>query len=229
MADDVLPDILANVKKEFEKRYKSSDVIKQLLDDKTSFSNANKFSKAVGEILADVLGQEVTIELLPDGHMYFNIADRLLRDVLGTNHRIITKYAEDVQAYLNKQAKIGLKIQSPKINNDRIVGLVNRLDETDIYDDIAWIMNAPIVNFSQAVVDDFIKSNVSFHAKTGLKPKITRIVVGKCCEWCEQKAGTYDYPVPDDFYMRHQRCDCIVEYHPRDGRGIQNSHTKKWR
>ncbi|MDD6201372.1 MAG: hypothetical protein PUB13_00270 [Lachnospiraceae bacterium] len=52
---------------------------------------------------------------------------------------------------------------------------------------------------------------------------------GGCCEWCRALAGTYSYPdVPKDVYRRHQRCRCIVEYYPGNGKR-QNVHSKKWK
>ena len=229
MSDDILPDLLSKIKKDFKERFDDDESIAFLLTQKNSFANANKFAKRVGELLAETLAEDIDASTLPDGKMYFNIAERLLNDVLGNNHKVITEFAESVQKKLNAEANINLAIMKPKINRDRVKGLVKRVSEDDNYDNVSWLLDTPITNFSQSVVDDFIKANVDFHAKTGLKPKLTRTVIGKCCKWCEEKAGTYDYPVPDEIYFRHRNCDCIVEYFPRDGRGIQNSHTKRWR
>lgn len=215
-------------KKEFNAKYASSPKIKELLKNKTS-QNSYLFAKEVGQILANVFESNLTMNVLPDGKMYFNIAERILFDTLGTNHKLVTQYASQMQSALNKEAKIGLKPREPSLNKDKIKGIVNRVSYEENYDDIKWIMKDPIVNFTQSVVDDFIMENVNFHGKSGLKPQIKRYVVGKCCDWCEQKAGTYSYPVDKSLYARHENCDCIVEYHPKDGRGIQNSYTKQWR
>lgn len=161
--------------------------------------------------------------------MFFNIGERILNETLGNNHKLVTEYAVELQTALNKEAGIGLKPKTNKVNQDRIDGLVNRLSTEDNFDEVKWILKDPVANFSRSVMDDFIMTNADFHAKAGLKPKLTRYVNSEHCEWCDKIAGTYDYPVDRIIYARHENCDCVVEYHPKDGRGIQNSHTKRWR
>lgn len=232
MADDIVPGLLEKIQKEFDEQVKKSpkikEVLKQLKGKNATYKNANEFSIELGEILADVLGKNISGNVLPDGRMYFNIGQRILNEFLGNNYKLISGYSGDVQALLNQQAKIGLKTQVPPINQNRIDGLINRLDKEPIFDNVKWLLEEPIINFSQNIVDDFVETNANFHAKAGLNPKLTRTVHGKACDWCKNLAGTYDYPAPDNIYQRHERCHCIVEYNPKDGRGIQNSHSKKW-
>ena len=94
----------------------------------------------------------------------------------------------------------------------------------------ASIMRGTYISLEETADVVFLQwTNADFHAKAGLKPKLTRYVNSEHCEWCDKLAGTYDYPVDKIIYARHENCDCVVEYHPKDGRGIQNSHTKGWR
>ena len=217
MIDDIVPKLLDDLKKEFLSKYKTNKKIPKLLEDK-NHANAYLYAQEVGEILAEVFDSKLSASILPEGKMYFNIAERILNETLGNNHKLVTDYAVELQTALNKEAGIGLKPKTNKVNQDRIDGLVNRLSTED-----------PVANFSRSVMDDFVMTNADFHAKAGLKPKLTRYVIGKCCKWCDKLAGTYDYPVDRIIYARHENCDCVVEYHPKDGRGIQNSHTKGWR
>ena len=83
------------------------------------------------------------------------------------------------------------------------------------------------MNMIQAVTLYF-KNYVNFQGRSGLTPKIIRKAERKCCDWCAQLAGEYDYPdIPDDVYRRHERCQCTVEYDPGEGRR-QNVHTRQW-
>lgn len=228
MVDDIVPKLLDDLKKEFSSKYKANKKIPKLLETK-NHANAYLYAQEVGNILAEVFDSKLSASILPDGKMFFNIAERILNETLGNNHKLVTDYAVELQTTLNKEAGIGLKPKKNKINQDKVDGLINRLSAEDNFDEVKWILKDPVVNFSQSVIDDFIMTNVDFHAKAGLKPKLTRYVVGKCCEWCENLAGTYDYPVDKIIYARHENCDCIVEYHPKDGRGIQNAYSKGWR
>ena len=229
---DVLPKLLEEVKNEFELAYGESEIIRnafaKLKAKKATYRTANEFAIEIGEILSKVLGASLSADKLPDGKMYYNIAQRLLTDVLGRNYELVSGYASDVQKNLNSEAKIGLTTQVPELNQDRIDGLVNRLASEESFDDVKWLLDDPIVNFSQSIVDDSIRKNVEFHHKVGLSPKIVRRVVGHPCKWCKSLEGSYNYPeVPKNIYRRHGNCQCIVDYHPGNGKK-QNVHTKSW-
>lgn len=228
MIDDIVPKLLDELIKEFLSKYKANKKIPKLLETK-NHANAYLYAQEVGDILAEVFDSKLSASILPEGKMFFNIAERILNETLGNNHKLVTEYAVELQTALNKEAGIGLKPKKNKINQDKVDGIVNRLSSEVNFDDVKWILKAPVANFSRSVMDDFIMTNADFHAKAGLKPKITRYVNSEHCDWCDKLAGTYDYPVDRIIYARHENCDCVVEYHPRDGRGIQNSHTKGWR
>ena len=232
MENDVLPGILQEVQERFERDFGKSEIVRNafatLKAKKATYKTANEFAIEIGDILSRVLGTSLSADKLPDGKMYYNIAQRLLTDVLGRNYELVSGYASDVQKNLNSEAKIGLTAQVPELNQDRIDGLVNRLASEESFDDVKWLLDDPIVNFSQSIVDDSIRKNVEFHHKVGLSPKIVRRVVGHPCKWCKSLEGSYNYPeVPKNIYRRHGNCQCTVDYHPGNGKK-QNVHTKSW-
>ncbi|HEM3468845.1 TPA: hypothetical protein U1B12_002032 [Streptococcus suis] len=232
MERDILPDLLREVQEKFETSYGKSEVVRnafaELKKKKATYATANDFAIEVGNILSDALSSSVRGDKLPDGKMYYNIANRLLADTLGRNFELVSGYAGQVQEDLNRSAKIGLQVQVPEINQDRIDGLVNRLSSEDEFNKVAWLLLEPIVNFTQSIVDDSIKANADFHAKAGLTPKVVRKESGNCCRWCRSVIGVYDYPnVPKDVWRRHNRCRCTVDYHPGNGKK-QNAHSKRW-
>lgn len=229
---DVLPKLLQEVKKEFELAYGESEIIKNafatLEAKKATYKIANEFAIEIGEILSKALGASISADKLPNGKMYYNIAQRLLTDVLGRNHELVSGYASDVQKNLNDKAKIGLKVQVPELNLDRIAGIVNRFSYEENFEDVSWLLGEPIVNFTQSIIDDSIQKNAEFHHRSGLQPEIVRKSYFHCCEWCQEVQGNYKYPrVPKDVYRRHQHCRCIVDYDPKNGK-TQNVWTKKW-
>jgi hypothetical protein len=232
MTDDVLPELLKLVCDEFEKSYAANGIVKQVqkkLEDKSAtYADAYEYAYEVGCMLSDALTKHVTNELLPNGTMYYNIAQRLLQKTLGTNYKLVSELAVGVQKVLNRKAGLTLAALKPDIDQDKVDGLIERLSKGDFEND-KFVMGSPIANFTQSVVDDTIAKNVEFHASAGLHPKIVRRYAGNGCKWCANLAGTYDYPVKQEIYRRHDNCRCIVEYFPEDGRGVQNAHTKGWR
>lgn len=228
---DVLPKLLQEVKKEFELAYGESEIIRNafatLEAKKATYKTANEFAIEIGAILSKALGASISADKLPNGKMYYNIAQRLLTDVLGRNHELVSSYARDVQKNLNDKAKIGVKVQVPELNRDRIAGIVNRFSSEENFEDVSWLLGEPIVNFTQSIIDDSIRKNAEFQHQFGLQPEIIRKSYFHCCKWCQEVQGSYKYPrVPKDVYRRHQHCKCIVDYDPKSGK-IQNVWTKK--
>ena len=233
MEKDVAPDLIKDILIEFNKKIKADteiqSLLKKLSDVGVTHKDSHLYSHKLGKLLAKSFKEIIDYEKLPDGRMYFNIADRLVRQTYGQGYELVESYATKVQEILNAETGLRIKAVQSKINEDKLVGIIDRLSDAEEYKDIAWILDEPTVNFMDSVVDDFIMAQVEFHGKLGLKPKIKRMVLRPCCSWCEEKEGTYDYPVPIEIYQRHRHCDCVVEYHPKDGRGIQNTDTKNWR
>lgn len=228
--EDVAPELLERVEKLFRSKYKADETIAKLLKTPLDYTNANDYAVKVGEILSEVYQEVFSVDVLPEGRMYWNIADRVVRPTLENNYNLVSKFSKEVQANLNQQAGIGIKPIDVKLNQDKIKGILERLAESENYDDIKWILEEPPITFTQSIVDDYIKANVEFHAKAGMKPKIVRALLGdKTCKWCISLAGSYDYPnVPEDVYKRHERCRCTVTYKP-DLRSAQDVWSKKWR
>ena len=229
---DISPELLEKLQAEFKKKFNLNKNIKKLngliLSKKATFTEANEFAFELGNILAETFQENLSSEILPDGRMYFNIAKKVIEPQIYQNYELISAYSSDVQNMLNKKSGMGIKAIRPPVNQDRIDGIIKRVSDEEEFDKIKWILNEPIKNFSQSVVDDTIKANAEFQYKAGLKPKIVRKEFGKCCEWCREVVGVYEYPkVPKDVYKRHRYCRCSVEYIEAGKR--QNVWTKKWK
>lgn len=230
---DIVPGIYDEIDKTFKLKAKESKTIKEKLkvlkNKKADYKDANEFAVEVGKILANTFQDKIKTGDLPDGKMYYNIAKRLIEPNMVRNHDLVSEYSKEVQNQLNKQAKISIQAQKADLNQDRIDKLVDKITKYDSYDDGKWLLNEPIINFSQAVVDETIKKNANLHYKSGLKPKIIRKEHGNCCDWCKEIVGTYSYPdVPEDIYRRHRHCRCTVDYYPGDGKR-QDIWSKKWK
>ncbi len=232
MAADIVPELLDKIQRDFNtglsKSSKIAAIRKAMDDGLATYADANEYAQEVGSILAQSFKKYITPETLPDGRMYFNIADRILTQTLGNNHKLIATASAEIQTQLNTAAGIGIKGIKVNLNKDRIKGLVDRVSSEIEFERIAWILDEPVINFSQSIVDDTIKANTEFHGKSGLPAKVTRIPEAGACKWCREVAGEYAYPnVPDDVYRRHERCRCIVDYDPGTGK-TQNVWSKRW-
>lgn len=229
--DDIAPALLETLRQRFLQHLQAdahaAELLEAILDGKAGYAEAGDYAEEVGRALAGAFST-ITGADLPDGRMYWNIADRVVRPLLEEDHTMVSEAAVQVQKALNQAAGLGLQPQRVPVDADKINGILNRLDAAAAYDDVAWILGEPVVTYSRGVVDATLQANVEFQGKTGLRPKVVRRAPYKCCEWCSRLAGSYTYPdVPRDVYRRHQNCRCVVEYDPGSGRR-QNVHTKTW-
>ena len=219
---DIAPALLGRIRADFLRLLKSA------APSAATYPAALDYADLVGGALAEAFRLHLSADTLPDGRMYWNIADRVLRPLLEENHALVADAAAAVQQQLNEAAGLRLLAQRVPVDEDRIDGILNKVCAAEHYEDVAYMLDEPVRTFSRMAVDDTLKANVQFQGRAGLHPRVVRRTTGSCCEWCSRLAGSYDYPhVPADVYRRHERCRCKVEYDPGDGRR-QNVWDKKW-
>ena len=229
---DIVPELLKEMQQDYEKQYKSNTKIRVLSEKLKSgaatYAEANEYAAEVGAISKNVLEKYLVSSRLPEGKCYYNIANRVLPETENRQYKNISGYTEKVQSDLNKKAGIGLKAQVPEEDTRRVEGLVNVAANAEIYDDVGDSIAQGIESMAREVVDNSVKKNVEFQGKAGLSPKIERAGSGRCCDWCADLIGTYDYPnVPKEVYARHNNCTCTVEYNPGSGKR-QDVWSKSW-
>ena len=228
---DIVPELLEKIERDFAVLMEQSSTIQAILESikagTATYREANIFASEVGSALSLALRRHITIDSLPDGRMYFNIAERVLGETLGKSHSLIAGIATDVQTTLNKNIGVGIKPVGQILNKDRIKGLVDKISNESDFEKVSWLLGEPVVNFNQTVVDESIKSNAEFHYSSGLSAKIVRTPESGACKWCREVAGTYAYPdVPEDVYRRHDRCRCIVNFESSKGKTAIHKGTE---
>lgn len=214
---DICPELIKNINDEFEKNcIKDANMralVKKIEAGTATYTDAYKYAEAVGTARANAFQSEISSEVLPDGKMYYNIAERVMTDSLGTDHEMIADFAEQVQKAINDNAGIRLKAQRADLDEDRIDGFVQRLASEDNVDNAKWLLNEPVKTHARSVVDDTVKKNAKFQHKAGIKAKVVRYGGSDCCKWCDGLTGEYIYPsVPREVFMRHDNCRCSLDY-----------------
>src|SRR5690625_5259189 len=112
MATDIVPELLEVIQRDFNtainKSKKLKSIRKMIEDGTATYQQANEYAVEVGEILAASFQRNIKSDVLPDGHMYYNIAERILNPTLSNNHIIVAKVSADIQGQLNKSVGLGL-------------------------------------------------------------------------------------------------------------------------
>jgi len=232
MQADIVPALLEAIQASFDKGRASDKTIKSILkkigDGTADFTDGHEYSKRVGEVLSGTLQKEITPETLPDGKLYWNIADRTVRPMLEQNHALVNETAGQIQRILDEEKGIYLNPVSGGFPEDRVHGLIDKMcGEEDLEKAMKWL-GSPIVNCSEAFFDDFIKANAEFKHGAGFETWIERKTRPGCCKWCANLAGIYNYEDVrhgSDVFRRHEDCHCIVTY--GEGRKRQNVWSKE--
>ena len=231
MAQDVVPALNERVQSSFKgyclKDRRLTQISRRIRDGTATQFDAHDYAEHVGENLSRALVTNLTADNLPNGTLYYNIAQRIVIPGLEENYNLINDVSADIQSIVDKKAKIGLGAVKADFPASRINGLIDKMTADNILleEAIRWLKE-PIINNSEAFFDDFVRENAKFRTDVGLKATITRTVAPGCCKWCDEMAGTYDYDkVPDDIYRRHEFCRCTVTYQSK--KTSQNVWSKK--
>ncbi len=164
---------------------------------------------------------------LIDEDLTIDLAEELIRPLLDMHTNMIAETAYKTQKRINKANEVGLAARKVIPSKDRADGIIKKACSGPI-DETGYILQSGVMTYAKSIVDENCKINAEAQYKAGLTPVITRKTgPGGCCKWCQQWAGIWEYPeVPNEVYMRHRSCDCVVEY--KNGRMKQNVHTKQW-
>lgn len=217
---DVVPDLLSDIMTRFQ-TYTLTDrklrsITRRIRDGTATQVDGHAYAERIGKNASRALQDCLVEDRLPDGRLYYNIATRTVVPVLENNQSLVNGAATQIQKGIDEADGIGLNPIQPTFPKERVQGLIDKMTAEDIALDqaLVWI-GEPIVNNTEAFMDDFIKQNAEFRTRAGMKATISRIAEAKCCEWCSNLAGTYIYnsvDVPDDIYRRHEFCRCSLTF-----------------
>lgn len=231
--EDVSVGLWEKINSDFNKNYSSNREIKSLLEkvanNRADYNDATRYAEIVGRMWSDALSKHITIDNLPDGKLYFNIANKTIKPALESDYMNVAEFTKDVQNWLNESAQIGLKSVVPPINGDRVKHLIDKIASQDeLFGDFDWLIGDGVLeNFSRSVVTDFVEANASIQKDAGLKSWIERREgAGGCCKWCQTMVGRYNYgEQPDDFFLVHKDCTCVIEFHPAKRRAERITYS----
>lgn len=109
--NDVSPEIYEKVNKRFEYLIARDDKIKRSLErlekGAATFEDAYYYAQNIGYCLADAFSL-ISDDDLPDGRMYYNIAEKAVKPFLERSAAMCEDYSNRVVKLLNEKAGLGL-------------------------------------------------------------------------------------------------------------------------
>lgn len=212
---DIAPELSEAVGKLFETRARSNKQLARITglirDGTATMTDAHGYAQEVGEILAGVFQELVGEGVLPNDIMYYNIAKRVVEPAIKHNYDLITEASKLIQQSVDSASGLGIEAVAAEFPAERIAGLIDKITEANDLEGVRRWLGEPIVNNSEAFVDDFVKENARVRSGMGLATYIVRKASPGCCAWCSAMTGRYPYgDEPPDVYRRHEFCRCVV-------------------
>lgn len=227
--EDIVPSLLEQIEKDFRAKVDADNEMSRLFakfyDGDGTLHDVSLYARRLGDLLSMTLQENLTEDVLPDGKMYYNIADRILNPMMRQNFNLTMEQATIIQKMIDANNGIGLEPISADFPESRVKQIIDSLTEDTEFEVIKARMGEPVANCSHSFADDFIKANALYRERAGMRTYLKRTLVGGACPYCVRLAGTYDYgDAPDDIYKRHDSCRCTVTFYSEKVR--QNVHTK---
>ena len=137
MAQDVVPMLNEQIQSSF-KNYclrdrRLTQISARIRDGTANQIDAHDYAEHLGENLSRALVNNLTPDNLPNGTLYYNIAQRTVIPGLEENYNIINDIASDIQAIADAKAQIGLSAAKADFPTSRINGLIDKMTSDDIF------------------------------------------------------------------------------------------------
>lgn len=221
MADE----ILEKMRGQYEHRFRNDQKLKRIrkkLQNGANQAVAQEYAVAAGEILSDVLKENVTADLFGEAMPDAATLAGLIIPMMEQNYTHVVTAASASQKYMNSEGNLGMKPIEPEFDRNAAMNIVGRMANYDSFENAEWLMDEPIRTNSQHIADESLRQNAEFQYQSGLKPKIVRTSESGACEWCQMLEGEYDIDEitgkDDPVYQRHNNCQCEITFVPGEGR-----------
>ena len=216
---DVGEELLRAVRVDFRQELGDSGsrlakLLKRIQGGKGTMHDAALFSKECGAALSEAIAKNVTPDRLPNGTLYYNIAEKILGGTLRDNYDLLNMVAQAVQEQTDSKLNIRIEPQKAEFPQERVHKIINAAaDQTADSETIKRRLDSPVRNVTESFFDDYVEENARFRDEAGLQTYLVRQTNGKCCDWCASLAGRFRYEdAPEGIFARHDNCTCTVDY-----------------
>lgn len=131
MAADIAPELYKELQKAFENNIERNKRIQSFLKkgDKATQREVSLYSEELGKCVSDAATEVLSEDNLPNGKLYWNIAQKTLIPLFEEAYEMVMDAADAVQRREDKEQGINLNPIRPEFPRDRIEGLINKLIE----------------------------------------------------------------------------------------------------
>lgn len=201
-----------------------SAILKKMKAGTADFEDMQRYSLRTAEIRAEVLKENLSSAGTGRN-------EEACIQILREQHEDVFQKESAVQKALDEKQNIHIEPKKPKFPAERVRKAAHSLEDKTVSEEVIQrrAENA-IANIANSFHDDYIKENAEFRQNAGLKCHVTRIGAFECCAWCAEVAGRYEVgKEPADFWRRHDRCSCRMDYENQKVRQRLSGTGKGWK
>ena len=224
MAEDIAPELYKEITEQFQKSVQNDSQIKSIVSKvnrkRATAKDITRAAERLGTHASDAMKAVLTAERLPDGVLYWNIADRTVKPVMRTVYDTVNTLAlgQKRGADIAKGVKLGIEVGVDP--EDRIETLMGMLTSADTPEALAESLEKGVKTTALDYLDDFNQGNARARDAMGIKQYVVREYDGvglnngkEPCQWCLERAGTWTYKeaAENGVFERHEGCGCTIE------------------
>lgn len=129
MTEDIVPKLNEAINKAFDSRVKNDKQMQKAFtgDESIDLGDVSLLARKMGGYAYEALKECLTDDVLPDGILYWNIAQRTIEPLMRKVHELVCQMADAVQIREDKKLKIGIKPVHPEFNTDRLNDILNKV------------------------------------------------------------------------------------------------------
>lgn len=131
MAADIVPELYTQIHADFDAKIHKNKIVKtfrsRLKKKKADAKGVSLYAAELGKCAAYALTQNLTQENLPDGKLYWNIAERTIQPILEECHQMVMAAASEVQRQEDEKEGINLKPIESDFPVYRVRDFMNKL------------------------------------------------------------------------------------------------------
>lgn len=128
---DIVPELYENILNDFKKNCVSDTYIqkfiKKLEAGTATQADIAEYSKRLSKAASKALLKNISSDKLPDGRLYWNIANRTIKPLLKTVHEMIVDAAAEIISVENRKNNIGIIPVKPQFSEERADAFINKL------------------------------------------------------------------------------------------------------
>ena len=226
--EDVAPELYDEISMRYQKGLMNDNKLislaKKIKSGNGTQVDLDTITERLGRHASNALRETLKAKNLPDGKLYWNIAEKTIKPSLERVYGAVNHYASIEQRMNDVNHGVKLAVQAgndPSFHIRKVMEYAaNSVSETELDN----ALNEPVKTAASKFLDDFKKRNAEIRSDAGVIQYVIREYDGVglkagACNWCLERAGIwkYDEAKANGVFERHDGCGCTIDVVYGDG------------